>query len=381
MNPLGAHLTLLVGPTIAVPAPMAITEAIERVEVTHTDTGRSGFQVTLQATRTGAFGLIDYPLLRHPLLRPFNRVILLVTLNAFPRVLMDGIITRQDLDPTERAGAATMTVTGEDVSVMMDLEERTAEHPAQPDAAIAAKVILTYAKYGLVPVVMPPLLSDVPLPIERVPVQRGTDLSFLEQLARRYGHVFFIAPGPTPFTNTAYWGPPPRLGIPQRALSVNMGHLSNVETITFGSNALAPARVSGTTEDARTGRTLPLRTVTSLRPPLVTQPAALAHPAHVRTRLPETASGLSYAQSLARSQAATDTASDDVVTATGEFETARYGDVLQARALVGLRGAGASHDGMYYVRSVTHTISRGSYRQRFTLAREGHGALAPVVRP
>lgn len=381
MNALGAHMTLLVGPTIAVPAPMAITEAIERVEVTHTDSGRSGFQVTLQATRTGAFGLIDYPLLRHPLLRPFNRVILLVTLNAFPRVLMDGIITRQDLDPSDGAGAATMTLTGEDVSVMMDLEERTAEHPAQPDAAIAAKIILTYAKYGLIPMVIPPVMVDVPLPIERIPVQRGTDLSFLEQLARRYGHVFFIAPGPAPFTNTAYWGPPTRLGIPQRALSVNMGHLSNVEAISFAGNALAPARVSGTTEDARTGRTLPLRTIASLRPPLVTQPAALANLPNVRRKLPETASGLNYVQSLARSQAVTDTASDDVVTATGEFDTARYGDVLQARALVGLRGVGASHDGMYYVKSVTHTIGRGSYKQRFTLAREGHGSLVPVVRP
>ncbi len=381
MNALGVHLTLLVGPTIAVPAPSSITDALDRVEVTHSDSGRSGFQLTLQVTRAGALGLMDYPLLRHPLLRPFTRIILVVTLNAFPRVLMDGIITRQDVAPGERAGVATMTLTGEDVSVMMDLVERTAEHPAQPDAAIAAKIILSYAKYGLIPQVIPPLTVDVPLPIERVPVQRGTDLTFLEQLARRYGHVFFIVPGPVPFTNTAYWGPPRRFGIPQRALSVNMGHLSNVESISFASNALAPARVSGTAEDRLTGATLPLRTFTAVRPPLAAQPAALANLPNVRTRLPESTSGLSYVQALARSQAVTDTASDEVVTATGEFDAARYGDLLQARGLVGLRGAGYSHDGMYYVKRVTHTLGRGSYTQRFTLTREGHGALLPVVRP
>ncbi len=381
MNPLGIHLTLLIGPTIAVPAPAAITEALESVEVTHSDSGRSGFQINLQATRTGVFGLIDYPLLRHPLLRPFNRVILIVTLNAVPRVLMDGIITRQDLLPGEQTGAATLTLTGEDVSVMMDLEERTAEHPAQPEAVIAAKIILGYAKYGLIPQVIPPLVLDPPLPIERIPVQRGTDLAYLEGMARHYGHVFFIAPGPVPFTNTAYWGPPPRIGLPQRALSVNMGSLSNVDSISFQSDPLGPAQVAGSTEDRLTNKKLPLRTFVSTRPPLVSQPAALANLPNVRKRLPESSSGLSYVQALARSQAVTDTASDEAVTASGEFDAIRYGDVLRARGLVGLRGAGYSHDGTYYVKRVTHKIGRGSYKQSFTLTREGHGALLPVVRP
>lgn len=380
MNPLGMHLALLIGPTVAVPAPRLITEALERVDVTHSDRGRSGFQLTLRATRSGVFGLMDYPLLRHPLLRPFNRVIVIMTLQSFPRVLMDGIITRQDVTTGADSGSASITLTGEDVSVAMDLEEHTVEHTAQPEAAIAAKILLRYAQYGLIPVVIPPPVIDPPLPIDRVPVQRGTDLSYLEDMGRRYGYVFFIAPGPAPFTNTAYWGPPKRVGVPQRALSVNMGSLSNVESIHFQSNSLAPARVADKTVDRTTNVALPVRTFVSTRPPLVSQPAWLTLP-HVRTTLGPASSGLSYVQSLARAQAATDTASDQAVTATGECDGARYGDVLQARALVGLRGAGYSHDGTYYVQSVTHTLRRGSYTQRFTLTREGHGALLPVVRP
>ena len=38
-------------------------------------------------------------------------------------------------------------------------------------------------------------------------------------------------------------------------------------------------------------------------------------------------------------------------------------------------------DGFYYVKQVTHTSRRGSYKQSFTLTREGTGALAPVVVP
>ena len=58
----------------------------------------------------------------------------------------------------------------------------------------------------------------------------------------------------------------------------------------------------------------------------------------------------------------------------------RYGDILQARGLVGLRGAGYTYDGFYYVKSVTHALQRGGYQQRFTLTREGVGSTTPVVR-
>ncbi len=48
---------------------------------------------------------------------------------------------------------------------------------------------------------------------------------------------------------------------------------------------------------------------------------------------------------------------------------------------MGLRGAGLTYDGHYYVRSVTHSISRGAYKQRFMLTRDGVGATIPAVVP
>jgi hypothetical protein len=55
--------------------------------------------------------------------------------------------------------------------------------------------------------------------------------------------------------------------------------------------------------------------------------------------------------------------------------------MLASHGLVGLRGAGYSYDGMYYVKRVTHQISRGAYTQRFTLTREGTGSLVEVLPP
>jgi len=57
----------------------------------------------------------------------------------------------------------------------------------------------------------------------------------------------------------------------------------------------------------------------------------------------------------------------------------RYGRVLRARQLVGVRGAGAAFDGLYYVKSVTHTIKHGNYKQDFTLVRNGLLSTVPRV--
>jgi hypothetical protein len=377
MSLLGIHLALLIGPTVPVPASVQIMEALDTVEVTHSDEGRSGFQITFRVGRSNT-DLLDYGLLSNLQMRPFSRVIIMVTFNAIPQVLMDGIITNQQLSPQNQPGASTLTYTGEDVSVMMDMEEKEVEHPAQTELVIANKIIATYAQYGLIPIVIPPTTIDMPLPIERVPVQRVTDLAYLEEMAQRYAYVFYITPGPAPLANTTYWGPPVRTGFPQRALSTNMGQESNVDSINFQQDGLAPATVSGRVQDRTTNQSMPVQTFAPTQPPLVSRPAT-ANPANVRKRLAAKQEGLSYMQALIRAQAVTDAASKRAVTATGALDALRYGRLLTARGLVDLRGAGYNYNGTYYVKSVTHTISKGSYKQGFTLTREGVGALLPVV--
>jgi len=379
MNFLGIHLTLLIGPTVPVPAPPTVMEALAGVEVTHSDQEPSGFQLTFQVGRSGPLDLLDYGLVSNPLLRPGNRVVLIVSFNAAPRVLMDGIVSHQQLAPSDAPGASTLTLTGEDVSLMMDREEKAVEHPALDETLIALRIIAGYVQYGLIPLVLPPPVIDPPLPIERVPAQTATDLEYLQDLAARHGYVFYVAPGPAPLTNTAYWGPPRRLDLPQSALSVNMGPASNVTHISFRNNALAATRVAGQVQDRLTNQSLPVQTFASLRPPLATQPAWLVHAAAGRTRRFR-GSGLNFMQAMSRAQGMMEE-SVDVVTAEGELDALNFGGLLQARGLVGLRGAGYSYDGLWYVKRVTHNLKKGEYTQRFTLTREGVGATVPLVMP
>jgi hypothetical protein len=379
---LGVNLSLLIGPTVPIPAPADITEAVKSVSVTHNDEGRSGFQIVLEVGRAGPTDLLDYRLLLNPLLRPFNRVILTTLFGAVPQVLMDGVITNQQFSPGNQPGAATLTLTGEDVSVMMDMEKKRAEYPAMSEVLIALLLIGSYAQYGLVPMVMPPPSLDQPLPTERTPVQQGTDLEYLKNMGQRYGYVFYIEHGPVPGLNFAYWGPPNRGGLLQPALSVNMGPETNVESINFTYNGMAATIVKDEIQDRLTNQKLPVMTFVSTRlPPLAAMPALPFQMPNVRTSLLDQNTGLNIIQAYARAQGITDKSVDSVVTAQGELDALRYGGLLKPRGIVGLRGAGFTYDGLYYVKSVSHSISKGQYKQRFNLTREGTGALTPVVIP
>jgi hypothetical protein len=379
--PIGVHLTVLIGPTLPVPAAPAIVEAVRRVEVTHSDDARSAFQITFSIGRSGPATLLDYALAANPLLRPFNRVILVVTFGALPRVLMDGVITNQQLQPGVGHEPGTLTVTGEDVSYMMDREDSRTEHPAQPEIAIVPKLVAKYARYGIVGAPIPPPSASPPLPIERTPTQQESDLKYIKALAAAYGYVFYVTPGPAPGTNTYYWGPPIRAGVPQRALSVNMAAETNVESIDFSYDATAPKLMKGKVLDRRTNAEIPIQTFTSTRVPLSAMPAILTNFADLRTEAFE-APGLDAIQAFAVAQGRTDASTDDVATANGTLDAVRYANLLEPRALVGLRGVGWAYDGFWYVKRVKHVIEPGrSYKQQFTLKRDGIGAISPVVVP
>ena len=395
MNLLGVNLILLLGPTVAVPAPQPLTEALDSVEVTHNDSGRSGFQLTFKVGRSGPGGLLDYPLEQQLLLRPFNRVILLVRFDVAPEVLMDGFITQLQLTPSDEPGKSTLTVTGEDVSVMMDLVERKTGHPAQAEPVIAAAILARYTAYLLAPpVIIPTVPFDLPPPTERIPAQAGTDFGYLNSLASRFDYIFYVRPGLFPGQNIAYWGPAVRVGLPQAALSVNQGPHSNVEQISFTYNALSPAIVVDSVLSSDFDVKLPvIALANTLTPPLVSQQSPLFNLPHVREKKLSFSTaqgdgegqpqrgGMTYAQAWAKAQAMVNDAAKEVVSASGSLDALRYGHILKARGLVGLRGAGLTNDGLYYVKTVSHSIRRGDYKQRFSLTREGVGTTLPVVRP
>jgi hypothetical protein len=374
-NLLGLHLQLLIGQTVPTPAPLKLSEALESVEVTTKDEDRSAFQLVFQIGRS-ALDLSDYALLREPRIRPFNRVLLNVLFGIKPLPLMDGIITNHQLAPGSDPGTSKLTLTGEDVSVMMDLDKEARAFPNLLTDLIVQLLLLKYLEYGVVGDVESP-----PNPQVRTVDQQTTtkppnlsDLEYVKELAKRNGFVFYVEAGPAPLVNTAYWGPPKRRGPAQGALSVNMGPHTNLESISFKLDELTPKRVTFPLADGST------ETVSEYtRTPRLAARVATARKHDFLTR-PD---GLSDAEARTRAQGEVNKSFDAAVTANGTLDALRYGRILKPRGLVDVRGAGEHYDGSYYVKSVTHKIEvkKGEYKQTFSLTREGVGRTSLRVTP
>lgn len=371
----GVYLTLMIGPAVPVPAPQPVMEALKSVQV-NSSKDRSGFQLTFTV---GKLSPLQTAMLPAGYFDPIiTRVVIIATMNGLPRVLMDGIITRHEVTPSNEPGQSTLTVTGEDLSVLMDVVEIKIPYPGMAVAARVALILAKYAVFGIVPVIVPPPGDAPPNFTDKIPVQTESDREYVRGLALECGYVFYVEPGPAPLTSTAYFGPDVPVPLPQPALSVNMDWQTNVESLTFSLDGLAKKVVVITILDPVTGKIpipIPVPNISFLHPPLG---ARLTPPAKIQ--FPKKMANLSVAEALKRAFGLMlDNA--DAITGNGSLNTTKYGAILKTRTVVGVRGAGLAYDGFYYVNSVTHSIKQGEYKQSFTLSRDGLISQTPVVGP
>ncbi|WP_294621644.1 hypothetical protein [uncultured Roseovarius sp.] len=374
----GVRLNLLMGIGAPTPPPPSVMEALDNVEVAISDQEPSGFSMTFKLGRSNAMAG-ELPLLSHPAMQAGSRVVITGILGVRPRVLMDGIVEDAKSEPGEGSEGGSLTLMGRDLTALFDQKEVVEEFPGMAPGDIAQAIIARYVSHGIIPDVRPPLAADRDAPAQRTPTQRGTDLAYLKQLAKDFDHVFVVDPGPTPLTARAYWGPPPRSGTVQSAITVDMGPESNATGLSFENTPSQAASVEGEVLDRQTGQSVPVTSAAPTRPPLSASPSLL-NPLTSSTRILRPQPGQSATQAMAQAAAQSGQTSD-TVKVTGELDLGRYGRVLEPRKLVGLRGAGFQNDGFYYVRDVVHAITRGKWTQSFTLVRDGLGTTTPTVRP
>jgi len=370
----GIHLTLMIGPAVPIPAPRAVLEALQSVQITSAK-DKAGFQLVFAADKGST--LLDV-LLPSGYLDPITtRVIVVVTLGGFPHVLMDGVITRHELNPSSEPGQSTLTVTGDDLSALMDLIEVKAPFPNLDDTTQAYAVLAKYLAFGVVPIVIPGFIRELLSMTEKIKSQSGTDLAHLKKLAGNNGFVFYVEPGPLPGQSIAYMGPNIRIPVPQPALNINMDAHTNVDSLSFSLDGLAKETMLVTVNDPATGRIpipIPIPAVNIFQPPLGARPTPPLKMVYSRNT-----GGDSIAFTVKQMLGRMLKGSANAISVNGSLDVLRYGHVLRSKALVGVRGAGLAYDGLYYVDSVTHKIKRGEFKQSFQLSRDGLISLTPRV--
>lgn len=369
----GVQLSLYIGP-VPVAAPREMVESLVFAKVDNgSGDAQSGFELTFELPArsplrtlflvTGGGGV------------PLIRVVLVVTINGRSESIIDGVTTNVETQPG-KGGVAKLVVKGKDMSALMDIIELPGiPYPAMPPSARVLLCLAKYAALGVLPMVIPSILDIPPLPMQQIPQQRGSDYAYVKRLAGEAGYVFYLEPGPTPGTSKAYWGPEIRIGEPQPALTTNMDAQNNVEDMSFTFDKESKSMPIVFFQESVSKAPIPILIpdITPLNPPLGLIPPLppkiekLTDTAHL-TAPQALMAGLAYASQHS-----------DCVFGSGTLDVAKYGRLLRSRQLVGVRGAGLPFDGLFYVKSVSHEIERGSYKQGFSLARNGLISTVPTV--
>ncbi|HKR95334.1 MAG TPA: hypothetical protein VJW55_08240, partial [Candidatus Angelobacter sp.] len=127
----GINLTLMIGPGIPVPVSEDVLNALTSVQVTSKTDGPSGFQ--LQFTIDKNSPLLTLFLLASGAQIPLVRVVIYVTMNGSPQVLIDGVMTDHQIAPGSGTQSPVLTITGEDLTRVMDYLTFTGiPYPAMP---------------------------------------------------------------------------------------------------------------------------------------------------------------------------------------------------------------------------------------------------------
>jgi len=375
-NPI--HLSLLMGPVIPLPVPAMMIDAFEQASVTSAAGAASGFQIRFKVNSKSELNSLFLIAVGQntSIGTPPLRVVMIVTLNGRPQPLFDGVVTNVEVQISENGQPGSVTVTGEDLTKVMDMIDFSGlPYPAMPIEARVALICAKYAAFGIIPLPIPALFPDVPIPIERIPAQQGTDLAYLQQLAEEVGHVFYIEPGEAPMTNIAYFGPEIKVGPPQPALNIDMDAHTNVESLNFSfdpTKGVLPV-VFIQNQLTRAPIPIPIPNLNPLQPPLGVLPTPIA-----TIRMMKETAKMNPMQAISRGLNEAKR-SQDAVSGRGTLDVLRYGRMLKSRKLVGVRGAGIAYDGLYYVNSVTSTLKRGEFKQNFSLTRNGLISITPTV--
>jgi len=161
-------------------------------------------------------------------------------------------------------------------------------------------------------------------------------------------------------------------------LSVNSDSDTNVESLSFSLDGLAKKVMVMFIMDPVTHKIplpIPIPNISILHPPLgarLTAPAKIQFADDTAKLAPDEAAKRAFGMMMDNA---------DAVTGSGSLSVSRYGSILRAGMMVGVRGAGITYDGFYYVNSVTHSIKRGEYKQSFQVSRDGLITNTPVVGP
>jgi phage protein D len=279
--------------------------------------------------------------------------------------LLEAYVTEANANFANQPGQSVLNIVAMEPTVLMNLLEDNKAWPNMADSDIAESIFNDYQFEPVVDQTQPSWQED-----DYVTMQRGTDIQFLQSLAKRNGYECYVELNPDSGQVEGHFHLPKLQQTPQGVLSVNMGDATNVNSFSARFDNLGPTTAKASNIDIESqddqDSDVDQQALTDLgdAPSLST-----TKPRQVLL----SGTGLSSTGELQTVAQAEVDRSSWAITAEGEVNTVAYGDVLRAKRPVLVRGAGPQFSGTYYVQSVTHTINGDGYTQKFSLKRNALG--------
>ena len=279
--------------------------------------------------------------------------------------LIEAYVTESNANFANQPGQSVLNVVAMEPTALMNLNEYSQAWPNMADSDIAETIFGDYQFDPVVDQTQPSWQEN-----DYTTIQHGTDIQFLQQLARRNGYECYVELNPETSLVEGHFHLPKLQQNPQGVLSVNMGDATNVNSFNARFNNIGPVKAKASNIDIESkddqSSDVDEQALTDLGN---TPSLGSDKPGQILL----TGTGLSSTAELQTvAQAEVDRASW-AITADGEVNTVAYGNILRAKRLVLVRGAGPEFSGTYYVQSVTHIINGEGYSQKFSLKRNASG--------
>lgn len=278
--------------------------------------------------------------------------------------LIKAYVIESQVNYSTQPGQTVMTVVAMDPTVLMNLEEKVRPWPDMADSDIASTIFSEHGFTAVVKDSQPARQEN-----EQRMTQRGTDIQFLQQLARRNGYECYVETSSSGDIE-GHFHPPETDQKPQGVLTVNMGQDTNVSSFTVRNDMLRPVTVKVKGLEADSLSDQPAESAQQSDEGLGSGTAV--GPDHPRVVL-LTGNGLSRSGELQTAAQAAVDRSAWAIRAEGELNASTYGAVLRAKRTVTVRGVGRVFSGTYYVDRVLHIFTSNGWTQRFSIRRNALG--------
>ncbi|MFN4100750.1 MAG: phage late control D family protein [Pararhodobacter sp.] len=334
-----------------------LTERAAEVVVTQ----RLGQPATFAIAFTLDIADSDWPLLADPRLGAGAEI--MIAGDEGTECLVYGVVHAQRIRMVTGGESSSLEVIGGDHAIMLDRETKIATWPQMTDGE-AAVAIMTAAN-------LLPDAESTParhLTNQNALLQRGTDLAFLNVLARRNGFLFWITSDVLGI-RTGHFKRPPVTGTPARSLSLK-DSASALASLDIEWNVERPTSAVARGLDVASKSPLSGEAAQTPLPAMGALPLAMIA-TEPRVAMPAVA-GNDTGGLGARAEA--------TLVENGFFITARCqttheaaGGLIHAHMLVEIDGAGTLHSGSYLVSEAIHRIGPRAHVMDLTLIRNAWG--------